>query len=135
MTTNQGRSQNGKTVGSRQCAAMPYHVVDMAHVEYSSQATLRRKGLHHDFVHGLRKRTNRLANKNGVFTATYVVDNQPGCVVIWVWIVTNVIHGTNAWKYSINHRHLTEKAAERTFIQSIGLVSIHVFYLDAMTRN
>jgi hypothetical protein len=68
-----------------------------------------------------------------MFMATYVVDNQPRRVGIWVWIVTNVIHGTNAWKYTINHRHPTEKTEKRTLIQSIGLVSIHVFYLDAVT--
>jgi hypothetical protein len=134
-TTNQERSQNGKTADNRQCAAKPYHIVDLAHVEYSSQPTLRRKRLHHDFMHDLSKQTNRLANKYGVFTVTYVVDNQPRRVGIWVWIVTNVIHGTNAWKYTINHRHPIEKTEQRTLIQSIGLVSIHVFYLDAVTGD
>jgi hypothetical protein len=76
--------------------AKPCHIVDLAHVKYSSQATLQRKGLHHDFMHDLRKQTNRLANKYRVFTATYVVDNQPRRVEIRVWIVTSVIHGTNA---------------------------------------
>jgi len=31
--------------------------------------------------------------------------------------------------------HFTDKVEQRTLIQSIGLVSIHVFYLDAVTGN
>src|SRR6266849_917403 len=108
-TTNQERFQNGKTADNRQCAAKPCHIVDLAHVEYSSQATLRRKRFHHDFMHDLRKQASRLANKYVVFTATYVVDNQPRRVGIWVWIITTVIHGTNAWEYSINHKHLSTR--------------------------
>ena len=95
-TTDQEQSQNGKTADNCQCAAKPSHILGVAHVEYSSQATLRRKRLHYDFMHDLRQQLNRLANRCGVFTATYVVDNQPRRVGVWVWIVTDVIHGTDA---------------------------------------
>jgi len=75
---------------------MLYHIVDQARVEDSSQATLRRKRFHYNVTPHLGiKGTYRQTNTRLV-TAAYVVDNQARRVWIRVWIVANVIHGTNA---------------------------------------
>ena len=51
--TYQGWSQNDNTAGNLSVTHVPYHIVNLAHIKDRSQTTLRRKGFHHELMHGL----------------------------------------------------------------------------------
>jgi hypothetical protein len=71
-TTEERRTKMGRRIITlqnnqhRQCARMLYYIIDPAHVENGSQATLLRKRFHHEFMYDLRNQRKGLASKYAV---------------------------------------------------------------------
>jgi hypothetical protein len=126
---------DGRTADNCRYAGMLYHIIDLARVEDSSQATLGRKRFHHDVMHdqgikvtyrqtntrlvtaGLRRRQSGQAS----------LDSGMECRQCNSWF--------KCLEDSISHGYPTENVHQRTLIQSIGLISIYVFDLDTVARN